>query len=157
MPDEAAEVARRAALILAALKLKGWTRIRLAKATGYDERTVRNVIGVLPGSDQARASEAVVIGAHYDHLGHGENGSSLADKSEIGRIHFGADDNASGSAAVLGVGEILSRQPRARNVLLEFWSGEELGLIGSSAYVNAPVVALDQLQPAIVARDRAIA
>lgn len=44
MPDEAAEVARRAALIVAALKLKGWTRIRLAKATGYDERTVRNVI-----------------------------------------------------------------------------------------------------------------
>ena len=61
-------------------------------------------------------------------------------------MHYGADDNASGSAAVLAVGEALSQAAaRRRNVLLEFWSGEEIGLIGSTAYVNAPPVPIDQL------------
>ena len=87
----------------------------------------------------------VAIGAHYDHLGHGENGNSLAEKADAGKIHHGADDNASGTAAVLAVGEKLASQPRTRNVMLQFWSGEELGLIGSSAFVNAPAVPLDQL------------
>ena len=58
----------------------------------------------------------VAIGAHYDHLGHGENGNSLAEKADVGKIHHGADDNASGTAAVLAVGEMLASQPRARNV-----------------------------------------
>jgi C-terminal processing protease CtpA/Prc len=63
----------------------------------------------------------------------------------VGKIHHGADDNASGTAAVLAVGEKLASQPRTRNVMLQLWSGEELGLIGSSAFVNAPAVPLDQL------------
>jgi Zn-dependent M28 family amino/carboxypeptidase len=87
----------------------------------------------------------VALGAHYDHLGHGDQGNSLATKEDAGKVHFGADDNASGSAAVLAVGELLSRGPRKRNVLLEFWSGEELGLLGSTAYVNKPPVPLEQL------------
>ena len=80
----------------------------------------------------------IALGAHYDHLGHGEAGNSLATKDEAGQIHYGADDNASGDAAVLAVGATLAKEPRHRNVLLEFWSGEELGLIGSAAFVNAP-------------------
>ena len=115
-----------------------------------ETRTGHNVAGYLPATVPVASAAAVqkpwiALGAHYDHLGHGENGNSLADKSEAGQIHVGADDNASGSAAVLSAGAILASQPRRRNVALAFWSGEELGLIGSTAYVNAPPVPLDQL------------
>jgi hypothetical protein len=112
-----------------------------------EKKTGNNVVGYLPATKPTGTLPKpwIALGAHYDHLGHGENGNSLADKSETGKIHFGADDNASGSAAVLAVGEALSKQPRRRNVILEFWSGEELGLIGSTAYVNAPPVPIDQL------------
>ena len=112
-----------------------------------EKKTGNNVVAYLPATRTNAGTQKpwVGVGAHYDHLGHGENGSSLAEKSDIGKIHHGADDNASGTAAVLAVGEILAKQPRARNVLLQFWSGEELGLIGSNAYVNAPAVPLDQL------------
>jgi Zn-dependent M28 family amino/carboxypeptidase len=85
----------------------------------------------------------VLIGAHYDHLGYGGEGS-LA-RSRAPQIHYGADDNASGTAAVLAAGESLAGQARRRNVLLAFWSGEEFGLLGSSAFVGAPPVPLDQL------------
>ena len=112
-----------------------------------EKRTGHNVVAYLPATGNTANVEKpwVAVGAHYDHLGHGENGSSLAEKTDIGKIHYGADDNASGSAAVLAVAERLSKQPRTRNVLLAFWSGEELGLIGSNAYVNKPVLPLDRL------------
>jgi hypothetical protein len=112
-----------------------------------ERRTGSNVMGYLPAT---AASDGVsrpwiALGAHYDHLGRGQAGNSLATKAEAGLIHFGADDNASGTAAVLAVGERLAKQPRRRNILLSFWSGEELGLLGSAAFVGAPPVALDQL------------
>src|SRR5262245_6500218 len=112
-----------------------------------ETRTGHNVVGYLPATVPSAGVEKpwVALGAHYDHLGHGENGNSLADKAESGRIHYGADDNASGSAAVLAVGEAIAARPRHRNIELAFWSGEELGLIGSTAYVNKPAVPLDQL------------
>ena len=113
-----------------------------------EKRTGHNVAGYLPATVPVNGIQKpwIALGAHYDHLGRGQNGNSLADKSEAGRVHLGADDNASGAAAVLGAGEILASQPRRRNVLLEFWSGEELGLIGSTAFVNAPQVAMDQIE-----------
>ena len=113
-----------------------------------EKRTGYNIAGYLPATLPTTSTPKpwIALGAHYDHLGHGENGNSLADKSQAGRIHPGADDNASGSAAVLAIGEILSALPRRRNVLLNFWSGEELGLIGSTAFVNAPPLALDQIE-----------
>ncbi len=111
-----------------------------------EKRTGHNVIGYLPATLRSSLPKPWVgIGAHYDHLGHGESGSSLAEKADMGKVHHGADDNASGTAAVLAVGERLAAQPRARHILLQFWSGEELGLIGSTAYVNAPAVPLDQM------------
>jgi hypothetical protein len=112
-----------------------------------EKRTGHNVVGYLPATEQVAASEKpwIALGAHYDHLGHGEVGNTLAGKGETGKTHFGADDNASGSAAVLAVGERLAGRPRARNVLLEFWSGEEIGLVGSTAYVNAPPFPLAQI------------
>jgi Zn-dependent M28 family amino/carboxypeptidase len=87
----------------------------------------------------------VALGAHYDHLGHGNSGNSLAHADEAGQIHFGADDNASGTAAVLSIAAALAKEPRHRNVLLALWSGEELGLIGSTAFAAKPPIALDQL------------
>jgi hypothetical protein len=121
--------------------------VTVRTAVVREKRTGNNVAAYLPASQPTGtlAKPWIALGAHYDHLGRGENGTSLADKSVAGRIHYGADDNASGSAAVLAAGEILSKQPRRRNILLEFWSGEEIGLIGSAAYVNAPPVPIDQL------------
>ncbi len=111
-----------------------------------EKRTGHNVIGYLPATLRSSLPKPwVAIGAHYDHLGRGESGNTLAEKADISKVHHGADDNASGTAAVLAVSERLAAQPRARHVLLQFWSGEELGLIGSNAYVNAPAVPLDQL------------
>jgi peptidase M28-like protein/PDZ domain-containing protein len=100
-----------------------------------------NVIGVLEGSDPTLRSEAIVIGAHYDHLGHGGEGS-LAPKE--GEIHHGADDNASGVAGVLELARIFTAQrPRPRRTIVFIaFSGEEEGLLGSNYYVNHPIVPL---------------
>jgi Zn-dependent M28 family amino/carboxypeptidase len=112
-----------------------------------EKRTGHNVLAYLPATEQtANVSKPwVALGAHYDHLGHGEAGNTLAGKEEAGNIHFGADDNASGSAAVLAAGAALAVGPRHRNVLLALWSGEELGLLGSAAFIAHPAVPLDQL------------
>jgi len=112
-----------------------------------EKRTGHNVVAYLPATAPVTtvAKPWVAIGAHFDHLGRGEAGNTLAAKEEAGKIHAGADDNASGSAAVLAIASILSKQPRKRNVLVGFWSGEELGLIGSNAFSSAPPVPLDAI------------
>jgi aminopeptidase YwaD len=100
-----------------------------------------NVVGILPGSDPKLKNEAIVLGAHYDHLGRGGEGS-LAPRE--GDIHHGADDNASGVAGLIELARMLSTQspkPRRTIVFIAF-SGEEEGLIGSNYYVNHPVVPL---------------
>ncbi len=92
----------------------------------------RNVVAILPGSDPVLRQEAVLVGAHYDHLGRGDEGSSFG---PAGPIHPGADDNASGTAAVLEVAEALAAErvaPR-RSILFVAFTGEEKGLIGSLA------------------------
>ena len=86
-----------------------------------------------------------MLGAHYDHLGHGGRGSSLARAGEETKVHPGADDNASGVAAVLAAAEQLKNGPRGRNVAFVFWSGEEAGLLGSAAFTAKPPLPLDQL------------
>jgi len=100
-----------------------------------------NVIGILDGSDPTLKNETIVIGAHYDHLGHGGAGS-LA--STEGEIHHGADDNASGVAGVLELARIFSQQqPRPkRTIVFMAFSGEEEGLLGSNYYVNHPILPL---------------
>jgi hypothetical protein len=111
---------------------------RLAKT----RRTVRNVIAVLPGSDPARAREAIVVGAHYDHLGFG--GRHSMSPALAGQVHNGADDNASGTAALIEIARAAaaSRTRFARTVVFVAFAGEELGLVGSAHYVNRPVVPL---------------
>ena len=105
------------------------------------EQAAANVIGILEGSDAALKNEVIVIGAHYDHLGHGGAGS-LAQKE--GEIHHGADDNASGVAGVLELARVFAAQkPRPRrSILFAAFSGEEEGLLGSNYYVNHPAVPL---------------
>lgn len=101
-----------------------------------------NVVGILPGSDPKLKDETIIIGAHYDHLGRGGEGS-LAPRE--GEIHHGADDNASGTAALLELARRLSsgqvQKPRRTIVFIAF-SGEEEGLLGSDYYVNHPVAPL---------------
>jgi len=112
-----------------------------------EKQTGRNIVAYLPATTPTTGVQKpwVALGAHYDHLGHGNSGSSLASKEEAGRIHAGADDNASGTAAVLAIGEALSKQPLRRNVLLGLWSGEELGMLGSGAFAARPPVPIDQI------------
>jgi Zn-dependent M28 family amino/carboxypeptidase len=102
-----------------------------------------NVLGMLEGSDPVLKQEYVVIGAHYDHLGRGGEGSgSLAPRS--GEIHYGADDNASGTAGVLELARVFSAQtPRPkRTIIFMAFGGEEEGLLGSNYYVNHPLIPL---------------
>ena len=120
------------------------------KASVVRERhTARNIVAYLPATAPAPAADKswVAIGAHYDHLGRGDKGNSLASKEEASAIHYGADDNASGTAAVLAIAESLakSNQPRRRHVLIGLWSAEEIGLVGSNAFVTQPAVPVDQI------------
>ncbi len=107
----------------------------LAVRIDRERLTGHNVVGYLPGSDAGDDRSWVMVGAHYDHLGSGRGGSSLADKDHAGQIHNGADDNASGVAGVLAAAARLARMQHARNVAFAFWAGEEL-----AAYVNFDMV-----------------
>ena len=101
--------------------------------------TVNNVLAYLPG----KTDEYIIIGAHYDHLGYG-NVDSLA-PSQIGKIHPGADDNASGTAGVLELARLLaSRKGQLqRGILFADFAGEELGLLGSEEWAREPTLPLD--------------
>ena len=101
-----------------------------------------NVAGILQGSDPQLASEYVVIGAHYDHLGLG-GPESLAAVPE-GQIHHGADDNASGTTGLLELARVLGslREKPKRSIVFIAFSGEELGLLGSGAYTKTPLAPL---------------
>jgi peptidase M28-like protein/PDZ domain-containing protein len=100
----------------------------------------KNVIGLLPGHDPALRNETVIVGAHYDHLGLGGFGS--LDPDSAGRVHNGADDNASGAAMLIQIAARLAQSPPARTVLFIAFSGEELGLLGSAHYVRQPLYPL---------------
>ena len=96
-----------------------------------------NVVGVLPAADGSVAPPYVAVGAHYDHLGMGGSGS--LNPHGPAAVHPGADDNASGTAAVLALARTVSESPLARPVLIGFWSGEESGLLGSRAFIRNEV------------------
>ncbi|MCI0588162.1 MAG: M28 family peptidase [Planctomycetes bacterium] len=104
------------------------SEVTLVSKTENGPAPTRNVVAVRKGSDPEAAKQAVVIGAHYDHVG----------VNDIGQVYFGADDNASGSTALLEVAEAFSRTPTRRSVVFCWFAGEEAGLLGSEAYVKAP-------------------
>ena len=119
-------------------------RVTLDTALERERRTGRNVVAALPGAGSPDASW-VVLGAHYDHLGHGHGGNSLAREHETGQVHLGADDNASGVAAVLEAAAALARAKHRRPIALAFWSGEELGLLGSSRFLDERTIPASQI------------
>jgi hypothetical protein len=105
-----------------------------------------NVLAALPARDGSpTAGEWVVVGAHYDHLGHGGTSASRAPGSH--EVHPGADDNASGTALLLEVARRLARLPArpSRNVLFAAFGAEELGAIGSRFWVDHPTVPKDAI------------
>lgn len=102
-----------------------------------------NVIGVLEGTDPVLKNEAIIIGGHYDHLGKGGHAGSLAPNST--EVHHGADDNASGTSAVIELARQFSQTKNNKRTLIFIaFSGEEEGLIGSKFYVNNPIFPLDK-------------
>jgi hypothetical protein len=109
--------------------------------TGKGGLVGKNVIGILPGRDPVLRNQTVILGAHYDHLGLGGFGS--LDPDSAGRVHNGADDNASGIAGLIQVAARLAASPPARTVVFIAFSGEELGLLGSAHYVKEPIYPLD--------------
>ncbi|MGH7538305.1 MAG: M20/M25/M40 family metallo-hydrolase, partial [Gemmatimonadales bacterium] len=115
-----------------------------ALRTGAGGKTIRNVIGVLRGRSRAGRGQAVIVGAHYDHLGLGGFGA-LDDPDSTGRVHNGADDNASGVAALLEVARRLAGRRLERPVVFIAFSGEELGALGSDYYVKHPTVPVDSI------------
>lgn len=108
-----------------------------------NRRTVRNIVGILKGAGDM-GSEAVVIGAHYDHVGLGGRLSVAPERT--GEIHNGADDNASGTAAVIEMARA-ARQDRARfprTLVFIAFAGEERGLLGSAFYTIEPSIAMSR-------------
>jgi hypothetical protein len=117
-------------------------RVRTALAT-VTQANARNVVGLLPGRDPAVADEVVVVGAHYDHVGLGLFGST-GGAAAAGQVHNGADDNGSGTVALMELAEWFAsgvNRPR-RSVLFVAFTGEERGLLGSRHFVDHPTVAL---------------
>ncbi len=102
----------------------------------------RNVVGFLDNG----AAHTVIIGAHYDHLGLGHDHNSL-DPEPHGKIHNGADDNASGTAGVLELARLLSANGKKEqyNYLFICFSGEELGLVGSKKFTERPTIDLSKV------------
>jgi aminopeptidase YwaD len=111
------------------------TEVHLRVRLQHEQRRGANVIGVLPGTDPTLARDAIVIGAHYDHLGRAGDGA----------VHPGADDNASGTALVVGLARAFARAGGApRTLVFALFGGEELGLLGSARYVQQPVWPLER-------------
>ena len=103
-----------------------------------------NVLALLPGSDPALSGEAVVVGAHYDHLGYGGEGSgSLA--PDVHAAHPGADDNASGTAGMLEIARRMVAAKPARTMVFAAFSGEEEGLLGSNHFIQHPPLPKDTI------------
>jgi hypothetical protein len=108
---------------------------------------VRNVLAAVRGADSNLRDEWVVVGAHYDHLGLAPGGQFSLDQAGAGKVHHGADDNASGTAGILELARIAAanREMLERSILFIGFAGEELGLLGSSYFVNNPTVDIDSV------------
>ncbi|MCS7182056.1 MAG: M20/M25/M40 family metallo-hydrolase [Thermoanaerobaculum sp.] len=109
-----------------------------------ERRPTANVVALLPGNDPNLGQEMVVVGAHYDHLGWGGPGSNSL-VPDVRAIHNGADDNASGVAALLQIAQQLAARPPKRSVIFVAFSAEELGLLGSSYFVQHLPVAKERV------------
>jgi len=111
------------------------TKVNIYSRFVREEKPVPNVAGLIEGNDPKLRKEAIVYTAHFDHLG-----------VSRGEIYHGADDNASGTAALIEIGEAFVKQQKdlKRSVLILWFSGEEIGLYGSRYYTDYPLIPLDQ-------------
>ena len=154
LPDLSGETRAALGIPVAAVRGEAADRIRQAArggdraflAASVQPRAVeaRNVAALLPGSDPTLADEVLILGAHYDHLGLGGEGS--LDPDAFGVVHNGADDNASGTSGLIEIARLLSQSDRrtARSVLFLAFTAEEKGLWGSSHYVRNPLLPIAQ-------------
>ena len=116
-------------------------KMKLSVGVEHIKKQDRNVVALLPVEG---ATETIIVGAHYDHLGKGNANSSMARAGEENQIHRGADDNASGTAFVMELAADLAAEQKAhpekfkRNLVFALWSGEEIGLVGSAAFAEKP-------------------
>jgi Zn-dependent M28 family amino/carboxypeptidase len=124
----------------ASFELPTTLRVSMRVSVQTIRATVNNVLAYLPG----RSDEYIIIGAHYDHLGYG-NQDSLA-PSQIGQVHSGADDNASGTAGLLELARMFAplKGRLSRGILFASFAGEELGLLGSADWVKQPTRPLEK-------------
>jgi hypothetical protein len=118
-------------------------RPAMAHSSGPTELPTQNVVAMLPGRDPALRGQTIVIGAHIDHLGRAPESSLDPDAKDA--IRNGADDNASGTAAVLELARLLSAHPTRRSVIFVNFTGEELGLLGSQYFVEHSPVPIDSI------------
>jgi hypothetical protein len=98
-----------------------------------------NVVGMIDGTDPALAEECIILGAHYDHLGMGGPGSGSR-RPDTSAVHNGADDNASGTAAIIEIAERIAADPLPRPVVVVAFTAEEMGLLGSKYFAEHPPV-----------------
>src|SRR3954470_6647214 len=105
----------------------------------------RNILVLLLGDDPQLQNEVILVGAHYDHVGYGSANNSFG---PIGKIHNGADDNASGTSVVLETVETFARSglKTRRTILFVFWDGEERGLVGSRYWLSHPTLPIDRVK-----------
>ena len=125
-------------------------QVKIFAVVERQKKTDRNVLGLLPPMEGTENPEYVMVGAHYDHIGHGEI-DSLAHKGEEGQVHNGADDNASGVSTVLELAASLAKarkenpQNFRRGIIFALWSGEEMGIIGSSYFAKHSTISLKNI------------
>lgn len=147
---EAGSRGNRAAGLYIIEALKKYGILPGAEGTSYYQTGPQSnsILGFVPGRDPELKDEVILVGAHYDHVGYGTARNSYG---PLGYIHNGADDNASGVAALMEVAQALSQLPEKprRSILLAFWDGEEKGLWGSKYWVEHPTVPLKNVRAAI--------
>lgn len=110
-----------------------WQPYRLRASWG-DSLFTRNVVGLLPGTDDVLRNRYIIVGAHFDHLGLGDKAGSLRPGTPA--VHPGADDNASGVAVLLELADYFGAHPTPRTLIFVAFSGEEIGLCGSSWFAE---------------------
>lgn len=112
-------------------------KAKIQTKISHGPKETMNAIGMIEGSDSSLKEEFIVVGAHYDHLG---------TSADSGEVYYGADDNASGTAALLEIAQAFAkckRKPK-RSILFIAFTGEEVGALGSNHYINNPEVPLSK-------------
>jgi uncharacterized FlaG/YvyC family protein len=127
------------------LNLKLNSTVSATVNVNQKETETQNVVALLPGTDNNIKNEYVVVGAHFDHLGMGGPGSGSRVTDTLA-VHNGADDNASGVAAVIQLAEKLaSEKKNKRSIIFVAFGAEEMGLVGSKAFTNKPPVETEKM------------